>query len=87
MFLEYTLTSGDNLIFRKHKMGNIVVNEEKCKACYLCIDACPKKAIEKGDKLNSRGLYPVRFNEEKGCIGCAICAITCPDLAIEKVYK
>lgn len=68
-------------------MGSIRVNEEKCKACYLCVDVCPKNAIEKSDKLNNRGLYPVRFNEEKGCIGCAICAITCPDIAIDKVFK
>lgn len=68
-------------------MGKIIVNKEKCKACYLCLEVCPKNAIEKDSKLNGRGYYPVMFNDEKGCIGCAICAKSCPDLAIEKVYR
>lgn len=68
-------------------MGRIIINRDRCKACYLCMDVCPKKAIEKSDKLNKRGYYPANFNEDKGCIGCAICAKTCPDLAIEKVYR
>ncbi len=68
-------------------MGRIIVNQEKCKACYLCMDACPKGAIEKDNKLNAKGYFPVVFNPDKDCIGCAICGKACPDLAIEKVYK
>ncbi len=68
-------------------MGRIIVNQEKCKACYLCINACPKQAIKKDNQLNQKGCYPVVFDPEKGCIGCAICAKACPDLAIEKVYR
>ncbi|MDD3237452.1 MAG: 4Fe-4S binding protein [Candidatus Gastranaerophilales bacterium] len=68
-------------------MGRIIVNRERCKACYLCLDVCPKKCIEKDTSLNMKGCYPITFNEEKGCIGCAVCAKTCPDLAIEKVYR
>ena len=68
-------------------MGRIIINKDRCKACYLCLEVCPKKAIEKDTKLNVKGYYPAVFNEEKGCIGCAICARSCPDLAIEKVYQ
>lgn len=68
-------------------MSKVVINREKCKACYLCLGVCPKNALETDTNLNKKGCYPVIFNEEKGCIGCAICAYTCPDLAIEKVYK
>ena len=68
-------------------MGKIEINKDRCKACYLCLNACPKNAIVKSEKLNSKGYFPVEFDETKGCVGCAICARTCPDLAIEKVYR
>ena len=68
-------------------MSRVIINREKCKACYLCMDVCPKKSLKIDDNLNQRGCFPVVFDEEKGCIGCAICAYRCPDMAIEKVYK
>ncbi len=68
-------------------MGKIVINRERCKACYLCLEVCPKSAIVKDMELNTKGYYPAVFDETKGCIGCAICAHRCPDLAIEKVYR
>lgn len=68
-------------------MGKVIINQEKCKACYLCLAVCPKKALEISKTLNKRGCYPIIFDEEKGCTGCAMCALSCPDLAIEKVHK
>ena len=68
-------------------MGRIVLNTDKCKACYLCIDACPNKVLEKSEVVNKLGYYPAKVNEEKKCIGCAMCARVCPDIAIEKVYR
>jgi 2-oxoglutarate ferredoxin oxidoreductase subunit delta len=68
-------------------MARIVINQEKCKGCLLCIESCPKKMIEPCNKINSKGCYPVRFLEEKKeCTGCALCATRCPDIAIE-VYR
>ncbi|MBE7038938.1 MAG: 2-oxoacid:acceptor oxidoreductase, partial [Ruminococcaceae bacterium] len=26
-------------------MGKVIINEERCKGCYLCITACPRKII------------------------------------------
>ena len=69
-------------------MGRIVIDKNKCKACLLCIDVCPKKLIEQGDDINEAGYYPVVFvDEKKECLGCAICAQRCPDIAIKEVYK
>jgi len=69
-------------------MGRIVIDKQKCKACLLCIDVCPKKMIQQSKTLNSSGYYPVEFIESKNeCIGCAICAQRCPDIAIIEVYK
>ena len=68
-------------------MGRIELNRDKCKACYLCIDACPNKVLEKDTEVNVLGYYPMKVNKEKTCVGCAMCARVCPDMAIEKVYR
>lgn len=69
-------------------MNYIKLDKKKCKACYLCIDVCPKKLIKKGSEANSLGHFPVEFDDPKNqCIGCAMCATRCPDLAITEVGK
>jgi pyruvate ferredoxin oxidoreductase delta subunit len=52
------------------------VNEEACRQCLLCVQACPDSAI------------PYKENERvavdlKHCKGCGICAYVCPFDAIE----
>ncbi len=74
----------------KKKKGKIVIDNELCKGCYLCISVCPNGVITISDKLNHQGYYPAEFdtdkNEGKECTGCAMCATMCPDVAIE-VYR
>lgn len=69
-------------------MNYIKIDKKKCKACYLCIEVCPKQLIKKGREANSLGHFPVEFlNPENVCLGCAMCAVRCPDMAITEVYK
>lgn len=69
-------------------MNYIKIDRDKCKACYLCIEVCPKKLIKMGKEANSLGAFPVEFcDEDNECLGCAMCAIRCPDLAITEVIK
>lgn len=69
-------------------MNYITINGDKCKACYLCINECPKKLIRVSDKTNSLGNHIVEFEDpEHQCLACAMCATRCPDLAITGVYK
>jgi 2-oxoglutarate ferredoxin oxidoreductase subunit delta len=67
-------------------VNRIEIIFERCKGCYLCVDACPKHLIEQGTDLNASGYYPARPTTENTCTACAICATVCPDVAIE-VFK
>lgn len=71
------------------RMNHIVIDENKCKACYLCIDECPKHLIcVSKTKTNVLGNSVAEFSDPNGeCLGCAMCAIRCPDLAITEVYR
>ena len=68
-------------------VGAIVVNEERCKGCSLCVVACPKDVIALTDrKVNVNG-YPFAITARPDeCIGCTACGIVCPDGCIT-VYR
>jgi len=66
--------------------GTIIVDENLCKACELCIEACPQHVIALNDeKITPRGFHPAYLAED-GCTGCGICALVCPEAAIT-VYR
>jgi len=60
----------------------ITINEELCKGCGLCIDACPKRILGPGKGLNGKGYHPASVTDAEKCIECGSCAIMCPDVAI-----
>ncbi len=62
--------------------GWVVVDEPFCKACELCVSACPMEVLELAqDRLNPTGYHPAQLNGDK-CTGCAVCALVCPEAAI-----
>ena len=74
------------------KNGVAVVDENKCKACGKCVDACPRHIISLepfstkkhvsipcSSKAKGPAVMKVCTN---GCIGCGICAKSCPKEAI-----
>lgn len=64
-------------------MAKITVNEELCKGCGMCVNACPKKILELSKaKINAKGYHPATMTDESKCTGCTSCAIMCPDVAI-----
>lgn len=67
-------------------MAKVVINEDLCKGCRLCIPVCPKQLLIVGETFNKRGIKPVTQVHEEDCIGCKLCAIMCPDSAIS-VYR
>jgi 2-oxoglutarate ferredoxin oxidoreductase subunit delta len=75
------------LILKGYRMkGKIVIDQELCKGCELCIAFCLNKLIGLSDKLNAAGYLPASFKENGDCTGCASCATICPEVAIE-VYR
>ena len=65
------------------RRGRIVINRELCKGCYLCIRACPVKALEKDAEINSTGSYPAKPSGGEKCIACGNCYEVCPDVCVE----
>ena len=65
----------------------IKIKRDECKSCGLCIAQCPKNLIGISERINSKGVLPIKFKDpKKKCTGCGFCFLTCPDAAIE-VYR
>jgi 2-oxoglutarate ferredoxin oxidoreductase subunit delta len=66
--------------------GWIEVNEQYCKGCELCINACPQHVMRLDlEHFTPKGYHPVELSGE-GCTGCAVCALVCPEAALT-VYR
>ena len=63
--------------------GRVEVIANRCKACGLCVQFCPKHCLEPGEGLNPLGYVPMRFRDDSGCTGCGNCALMCPDMALK----
>jgi 2-oxoglutarate ferredoxin oxidoreductase subunit delta len=65
--------------------GNVVIAQEICKGCELCIAACPQESLGLSEKINLKG-YKYAVLIQDNCTGCVNCALVCPDAAIT-VYR
>ena len=63
--------------------NKVSFNEERCKGCELCVEACPAKIIKMSKELNNMGFHPATVEEQDKCMACAACAKVCPDVVIE----
>lgn len=63
-------------------MLEIEINHDWCKGCYICVDICPKKVLEKDQATFLRGFHPVMVARPEACTACRLCELLCPDLAI-----
>ena len=62
----------------KRDRGLMRVDEDECKGCGLCVEACPPKAIRLSERLNHSG-YRTAAYAGAGCTGCGICFMVCPE--------
>jgi len=67
------------------------VNTDRCKACDICVDACPAGVLSM--KLEPTSILGAMISVvyPDACIGCNECELCCPDFAIyvaeKKEYK
>lgn len=67
-------------------MNRVVIDQDRCKACRLCIGACRLHLLALGKSLNAKGYHPVELADADKCVACAQCATMCPEGAIA-VYR
>jgi 2-oxoglutarate ferredoxin oxidoreductase subunit delta len=65
----------------------VIIDQERCKGCGLCINACPKKTLGFSKIFNSKGYHPAEQHSPQDCIGCGFCYRMCPDTAITVVRE
>jgi 2-oxoglutarate ferredoxin oxidoreductase subunit delta len=69
------------------KMGKVVIDENFCKGCTLCINACPQRLLKTAKHVSKTSYHPAEYIGPEGkCTGCGLCALVCPDAAIQ-VYR
>ncbi len=75
------------VVSQKLRSAYVVIDEETCKGCGLCIPACRKGIIGPASHVNQSGYSPATLDGKANlCTGCAACAVMCPDSAIA-VYR
>ena len=57
----------------------VMINQEWCKGCGICVAFCPKEVLELDDEGYATWAHPEK------CIKCALCEMRCPDVAVELV--
>ena len=57
-------------------------NEDRCKACDLCVSVCPAGVLSMRYEPTSVLGAMITVSNPESCIGCQECELACPDFAI-----
>lgn len=69
---------------RPSPSGTVVIDQDVCKGCELCIAVCPPQVLVMSEEVNEIGYRFPLLHE--GCTGCTACALVCPDYVFD-VYR
>jgi Pyruvate/2-oxoacid:ferredoxin oxidoreductase delta subunit len=69
---------GEKAATLRRDRGLLRVDQNECKGCGLCVEACPPRVIVMGEELNHYG-YRTASYAGAGCTGCGICFMVCPE--------
>lgn len=58
------------------------VDENRCKACDVCVSVCPAGVLAMRPEPTSTLGAMVTIVAQESCIGCNDCELSCPDFAI-----
>ena len=63
------------------------VDTSRCKACDICVDACPAGVLSMQQEPTSTLGAMISVIAPESCIGCNECELSCPDFAIHVADK
>lgn len=64
-------------------MDRVIIDEDRCKSCGICVSVCPRGIIVLSDRVNKYGFRPAMVKEQEQCTSCTLCGRMCPHVAIE----
>jgi len=70
----------------KRDRGQVRIDENECKGCGLCVEACPTHLLAMGEGLNHYGYRTAQF-AGSGCTACGLCYAACPEPGAITVYR
>jgi NAD-dependent dihydropyrimidine dehydrogenase PreA subunit len=76
----------DAVATKKPDKGFVEIDQEECKGCGLCVEACTPDVLELAPYLNRFGYHPTIY-KGSGCNGCGLCFYACPEPGALRVYR
>jgi 2-oxoglutarate ferredoxin oxidoreductase subunit delta len=65
----------------------IIIDDQFCKGCNLCIEICPRKVFSGGNKRSRAGYSMPQAADPGKCSVCFLCEMICPDLAVTVIEE
>ena len=66
-----------------NRIPKIVIDQERCKGCDLCLELCPKKIFQESQEMGIKG-FRIRIPKlSTQCSSCGLCKYFCPEGAIK----
>ncbi len=69
-------------LLRRKKLEPIVVHEDRCTGCTLCVADCPYKALEMVPREDDAKYRQLAIVHEDLCVSCGVCIGSCPTEAL-----